>query len=61
MNVCCQNFLHIQNLQKQAHDKGVKSQTYVLNEKIWLNSKHIKTKKNRKLKANFLGFLKCST
>ena len=25
MNICCQNFLHAQNLQKQAYDKGVKS------------------------------------
>ena len=46
MNVCYQNLLHAQNLYKQAHDKGVKPQSYAPDEKIWLNSKHIKTKKN---------------
>ncbi len=25
MEVCCQNLLHAQKLQKRAHDKGVKS------------------------------------
>ena len=25
INICCQNFLHAQNLQKQAYDKRVKS------------------------------------
>ena len=46
MNVCCQNFLHVQDFQKQAHDKWVKPQSYALGEKVWFNSKHIKTKKN---------------
>ena len=55
MNVCYQNFLHTKDLQKQTHDKKVKSQSYVLSEKVWLNSKHIKTKRNRKLKAKFFG------
>ena len=53
MNVCCQNLLYAQDLQKQAHNKGMKPQSYVLGEKVWLNNKHIKTKKNKKLEAKF--------
>ena len=53
MNVCCQNLLHAQDLQKRAHDKDVKPWSYALGENIWLNSKHIKTKRNRKLEAKF--------
>ena len=41
-----ENFYHVQKLQKQAHDKGVKLQSYASNKKIWLNSKYIKTKRN---------------
>ena len=51
MNVCRQNLLHTLDFRKQAHDKGVKLKSYASGEKVWLNSKHIKTKKNRKLKA----------
>ncbi len=53
MEVCCQNFLHAQELQKKAHDKGVKSRSYAPGEKFWLNSKYIKTIRNRKLKSKF--------
>ncbi len=55
MEVCCQNLLHAQELQKRAHDKGVKSRSYTPGEKIWLNSKHIKTKRNKKLESKFFG------
>ena len=55
MEVCCQNLFHAQELQKKAHDKGVKSHNYALNKKVWLNSKYIKTKKNKKLKNKFFG------
>ena len=53
--VCQENFYHAQELQKQTHNKGVKSRSYVLGDKIWLNSKYIKTKRNRKLEAKFFG------
>ena len=46
MNIYCQNLLYTQDLQKQAYNKGVKPQSYVPGEKIWLNNKHIKTKRN---------------
>ena len=36
MKVCCWNQLHAQELQKKAHDKGVKSCRYTLNKKISL-------------------------
>ena len=56
MVVCQQNFYHAQELQKRAHNKGVKAQSYALGNKVWLNSKHLRTKRNRKLEAKFLGY-----
>ena len=55
MAACQQNLHHAQKLQKQAHNKGVKPQSYASGIKIWLNSKHLKTKQNRKLEGKFLG------
>ena len=55
MIVCQQNLHHAQELQKRAHDKGVKPQSYAPGDKVWLSSKHLKTKWNRKLEAKFLG------
>ena len=55
MDICQQNLLHTQKLQKKAHDKGVKPQSYILGEKVWLNSKYIKTKQNQKLETRFFG------
>ena len=56
MAACQQNFQHAQELQKQAHNKAVKPQSYAPGNKVWLSSKHLKTKRNRKLKAKFLDF-----
>ena len=53
MTVCQENFHHAQELQKQVHDKGVQPKSYAPGNKIWLNSKYIKTKQNWKLKAKF--------
>ena len=55
MDIYQQNLLHAQKLQKKTHDKGVKPQSYAPGEKIWLNSKYIKTKQNRKLEVKFFG------
>ena len=55
MFVCRENLHHAQELQKQAHDKGVKPRSYAPDDKVWLNSKYIKTKRNRKLEAKFFG------
>ena len=55
MIVCKKNLHHAQKLQKQAHNKGVKSRSYAPSDKVWLNSKYIKTKQNQKLKAKFFG------
>ena len=55
MIVCQENLHHAQELQKKAYDKEVKPQNYALRKKVWLNSKYIKTKRNRRLEANFLG------
>ena len=55
MIVCRENLHHAQELQKRAHDKGVKPRSYAPGEKVWLNSKYIKTKRKRKLEAKFFG------
>ena len=55
MKVCCQNLFHAQELQKRPHDKGVKNHSYALSEKVWLNSKYIKMKRNKKLESKFFG------
>ncbi len=51
IEVCCQNLLHAQELQMKANDKGVKSRSYTPGKKVWLNSKYIKTNRNKKLKS----------
>ena len=55
MEICQQNLLHAQELQKRAYDKGIKPRSYASDEKVWLNSKYIKTKRNQKLEAKFFG------
>ena len=55
MTVCQENLYYTQELQKQAHDKGVRHRGYAPNNKVWLNSKYIKTKQNRTLKAKFFA------
>ena len=50
-----ENLQHAQELQKQAHNKGTKPRSYTSSEKVWLNSKYIKTKCNRKLEVKFFG------
>ena len=51
--VCRENLYHTQELQKRAYDKEVKPRSYALGKKIWLNSKYIKIRRNRKLEAKF--------
>ena len=53
MAVCRENLQHAQDLQKQAHNRGTKARSYAPGDKVWLNSKYIKPKQNRKLKAKF--------
>ena len=56
IDICQQNLLHAQELQKRAPNKGVKPRSYTPGEKIWLNNKYIKTKQNQKLEAKFFSF-----
>ena len=58
MIVYQKNLHHTQELQKQAHNKGVKPRSYAPDDKIWLNSKYIKTKRNWKLEAKFFGLFR---
>ena len=53
MTVYQQNFYHAQKLQKQVHDKEVKPQSYILGDKVWLRSNHLKIKRNWKLEVKF--------
>ena len=55
MTVCRKNLYHTQELQKQAYNKGVKPRNYASSDKVWLNSKYIKTKRNCKLEAKFFS------
>ena len=48
-----ENLQHTQKLQKRAHNKETKPRSYTPSEKIWLNSKYIKTKCNQKLEMKF--------
>ena len=55
MIICCENLHHAQEFQKRAYNKRVKPQSYTSGEKVWLNSKFIKSKRKRKLEAKFFG------
>ena len=55
MIICWENLHHAQELQKQDYDKRVKPQSYAPGNKVWLNSKYIKTKHNWKLEVKFFG------
>ena len=55
MFVYRENLHYAQKLQKQANDKSVKPRSYAPDNKVWLNSKYIKTKHNRKLGTKFFG------
>ena len=55
--ICQENFHHTQKLQKRAYNKGIKSRSYAPNDKVWLNSKYIKTIQYQKLEAKFFGLL----
>ena len=55
MAICQQNLYHAQELQKRVHNKGVQPQSYASGDKVWSSSKYLKTKRNCKLEAKFLG------
>ena len=55
MAACQQNLHHAREFQKRAHDKSVKPLSYAPGDKVWLSSKHLKTKQNCKLEAKFLS------
>ena len=42
--VCWENVHHAQEFQNRASNKGVKPKSYTPDDKIWWNSKYIKTK-----------------
>ena len=53
MTIYWRNLHHAQELQKWAYNKNVKPKSYALSNKVWLNSKYIKTKQNQKLETKF--------
>ena len=58
ITICRKNLYHSQELQKCYYDKHAKPRSYVPGNKVWLNSKYIKTKQNRKLEAKFFGLFR---
>ena len=46
MIICQENLYHTQEFQKRANNKGIKPRKYAPGNKVWLNSKYIKTKHN---------------
>ena len=46
MIICKKNLHHAQKLQKRAQNKNVKPKSYAFSNKLWLNSKYIKSKQN---------------
>ena len=56
--VCRENLQHAQELQKQYYDKHAKPRSYAPGDKVWLNSKYIKTKQNCKLEAKFFSLFR---
>ena len=55
MTMYRENLHHAQKLQKQAPDKAVKPKSYAPGDKVWLNSKYIKTKRNCKFETKFFA------
>ena len=53
--LCKENLQHAKEIQKRYHDKLAKLESYAPGVKVWLNSKYIKTKQNRKLEFKFFG------
>ena len=53
ITICRKNLHHAQELQKQAQNKSTKPKSYALSDKVWLNNKYLKTKRNQKLEAKF--------
>ena len=53
MTICWKNLYQAQELRKQAHIKDIKFKSYAFGNKVWLNSKYIKTKQNQKFEAKF--------
>ena len=42
--ICKKNLYYAQKLQKRAYNKDIKPKSYIPDNKVWLNSKYIKTK-----------------
>lgn len=48
-----ENLYHAQGLQKQYLNKVIKFRSYALDDKVWFNSKYIKSMQNQKLETKF--------
>ena len=55
MIFCQENLHHTQEFQKRIYNKDVKPRSYASDDKVWLNSKYIKTIQNWKLEVKFFG------
>ena len=55
MSIYRKNLQHAQDLQKRYHNKYAKRGSYAPGDKVWLNSKYIKTKRKCKVEFKFFG------
>lgn len=55
MTIYRKNLQYTQDLQKRHYDKVTKPRNYALDNKILLNNKYIKIKRNSKVKLMFFG------
>ena len=55
MAICKETLQHVQEWQTKAHNQVTKPRSYAPGHKVWLISKYIKTKRNRKLEAMVFG------
>ena len=53
--ICRENLHHTQELQKRANNNSVKLRSYAPSNKVWLDSKYIKTKRNHTLETKLFG------
>lgn len=56
--VCKNNLIYAQKRQKRFYDKYAKPRNWGVSEKVWLNSKYIKTKQKKKLESKFFDLFK---
>lgn len=58
ISICLQNLLNVSELQKRAHNKGVKPWSYAQGKKVWLDRKYINKNKIQSSRPSSLLYSK---